>query len=179
MKRCEIDRLTVVKSWKNRGNVYLGWITSYAWLWKVKICTLIIDRDYIRRRYKVRSNEYGRRRKAKVQKTKWAIDLRFKKIYIYENKLKTEKIYIPNEWLLKKKEKEKKEPENVVGKRKKKMKIKQKKNEGQYGHILFFIQWLLSLGLTHVSCIILLKLYWWKYCCSVRHEEERHNSLRK
>ena len=49
--------------------MYLGLITSYAWLWKVKMCTLINDRDYKRRRYTVRSNEYGRRRKAKVQKT--------------------------------------------------------------------------------------------------------------
>ena len=28
LKRCEIDRLTVVKSWKKRGNMYLGLITS-------------------------------------------------------------------------------------------------------------------------------------------------------
>ena len=79
LKRCEIDRLTVVKSWKKRGNMYLGLITSYAWLWKVKMCTLINDRYYVRRRYKVSSNKYGRRRKAKMQNTKWAIDLRFKK----------------------------------------------------------------------------------------------------
>ena len=58
----------MVKSWKKRENMYLGLITSYAWLWKVKMCSLINDRDYQRRRYKVRSNEYGRRRKAKVQK---------------------------------------------------------------------------------------------------------------
>ena len=32
LKRCEINRLTVVKSWKKRGNMYLGLITSYAWL---------------------------------------------------------------------------------------------------------------------------------------------------
>ena len=61
-KKCEIDRLTVVKSWK----MYLGLITSYALSWKVKICTLINDRDYERRRYKVSSNEYGHRMKAKV-----------------------------------------------------------------------------------------------------------------
>ena len=65
LKRCEIDRLTVVKSWKKRGNMYLGLITSYAWLWNVKICALINDRDYVSRRYKVRSNEYERRMKAK------------------------------------------------------------------------------------------------------------------
>ena len=29
------------------------------------MCTLINDRDYMRRRYKVSSNEYGRRMKAK------------------------------------------------------------------------------------------------------------------
>ena len=44
LKRCKIDRLTVVKSWKKRGNMYLGLITSYAWLWKVKMCALINDR---------------------------------------------------------------------------------------------------------------------------------------
>ena len=31
LKRCEIDRLTVVKSWKKQGNMYLGLITSYGW----------------------------------------------------------------------------------------------------------------------------------------------------
>ena len=77
-----------------------------------------------------------------------------------------------------KKKKEKKEPENVVGKRKKNE--KKTKNEGQYEHFLFLFQWLLSLGLTHVfCCIILLKLYCWRFCYSVRHEEERLNSLRK
>ena len=69
LKRCEIDRLTVVKRWKKRGNMYLGLITSYAWLWKVKMCTLINDRDFERRIYKVKSNKYGRRRKAKMQNT--------------------------------------------------------------------------------------------------------------
>ena len=43
LKRCKIDRLTVVKSLKKRGNMNLGLITSYAWLWKVKMCTLIND----------------------------------------------------------------------------------------------------------------------------------------
>ena len=28
--RWEIDRLTVVKSWRKRGNIYLGLIMSYA-----------------------------------------------------------------------------------------------------------------------------------------------------
>ena len=46
--------------------MYLGSITSYAWLWKVKMCTLINDRYYVRKRYKVSSNKYGRRRKAKM-----------------------------------------------------------------------------------------------------------------
>ena len=59
----------------------------------------------------------------------------------------------------------------MVGKRKKN--LKKTKNEGQYEHFLFLFQWLLSLGLTHVfCCIILLKLYGWRFCCSVRHEEE-------
>ena len=43
------------------------------------MCTLINDRYYVRRRYKVSSNKYGRRRNAKMQNTKWAIDLRLKK----------------------------------------------------------------------------------------------------
>ena len=47
--------------------MYLGLITSYAWLWKVKMCTLINDRYYVRRRYKVSSNKYGRRRKQKCK----------------------------------------------------------------------------------------------------------------
>ena len=81
------------------------------------------------------------------------------------------------EKILKKRKKREKEPENVVGKSKKKMK---KKNDGQYEHFLFLFQWLLSLGLTHAfCCIILLKLYCWRFCCSVRHKGERHNSLRK
>ena len=71
LKRCEIDRLTVVKSWKKRGNMYLGLITSYAWLWEVKMCTLINDRDYVRRRYEVSSNEYGRRMTAKDIMSNW------------------------------------------------------------------------------------------------------------
>ena len=63
--------------------------------------------------------------------------------------------------------------------RKKKKKWK-KKNDRQYEHFLFLFQWLLSLGLTHAfCCIILLKLYCWRFCCSVRHKGERHNSLRK
>ena len=75
----------------------------------------------------------------------------------------------------KKKKREKKEPENVVGKKNEK-----KKNDGQYEHFLFLFQWLLSLGLMHAfCCIILLKLYCWRFCCSVRHKGERHNSLRK
>ena len=71
LKRCEIDRLTVVKSWKQTGNMYLGLITSYAWLWKVKMYTLINDRNYVRRIYKVSSNEYGRKKKAKYKMSNW------------------------------------------------------------------------------------------------------------
>ena len=54
--------------------------------------------------------------------------------------------------------------------RKKKKKWKKTKSDGQYEHFSFFFQWLLSLGLTHIfCCIILLKLYCWRFCCSVRH----------
>ena len=48
--------------------MYLGLITSYAWLWKVKMCTLINVRDYERRIYKVSNNEYGRKKKKKRKK---------------------------------------------------------------------------------------------------------------
>ena len=75
-----------------------------------------------------------------------------------------------------KKKKEKEEPENGVEKRKKKK--KKKENQLQYEH--FYFQWLLSLGLMHVfCCIALLKLYDWKFCWLVRHEEERYISLRE
>ena len=80
--------------------------------------------------------------------------------------------------------------EKIKKKKKKKRKKNQKmwsekekkttKNDGQYEHFLFLFQWLLSLGLTHAfCCIILLKLYCWRFCCSVRHKGEQHNSLRK
>ena len=75
-----------------------------------------------------------------------------------ENKLKTEKIYMPNEWRLKKFEKKnKKEPENVVEKRK-----KMEKKWGTIRTLLF--QWLLNLGLMQVFSlycfvkIVLLKI---------------------
>ena len=108
--------------------MYLGLITSYAWLWKVKMCTLINDRYYVRGKYKVSSNKYGRRRKAKMQNTKWAIDLRFKKKKILNLKIREQikdwkNIYAERVTVEKiKKEKRKKrekKTENVVGKRKK------------------------------------------------------------
>ena len=88
-----------------------------------------------------------------------------------------EKIYMPNEWLLKNFFKKEREKNQKMWSEKRK---KKEENEGQYEHFLFLFQWLLSIGLTHVfCCIILLKFYCWRFCCSVRYEEERHNSLRK
>ena len=39
---------------------------------------------------------------------------------------------------------------------KKEKKMKKKENEGQYEHFLLSFQWLLSLGLMHVFCYIVL-----------------------
>ena len=79
----------------------------------------------------------------------------------------------------KKRQKKRKKNQKMWSEKEKQMK-KKKKNDGQYEHFLFLFQWLLSLGLTHAfCCIILLKLYCWRFCCSVRHRGERHNSLRK
>ena len=124
----------------------------------------------------VMSTDIEGRQKCKRHNEQLTWDLKKWKIKKLGNKLKTEKVYMPNEWLLKnffKKEREKRT--RKCGRKKKK-----KENEGQYAHFLFLFQWLWSLGLTHVfCCIILLNLYCWKFCCSVRREEERHSILRK
>ena len=139
MKRCKIDRLTVVKSWKKRGDMYLGLITSYVWLWKVKMCTLINDRYYVRRRYKVSSNNYGRRRKAKMQNTKWAIDLRLKRKKLKNMKIREQikdwkNIHAERVTVEKKKKKKRKKNQKMWSEKEKKMK---KKNDGQYEHFYF------------------------------------------
>ena len=109
--------------------MYLGLITSYAWLWKVKMCTLINVRDYKRRIYKVSDNEYGRKKKGKIQNEQLTWDLKkWNKINKRTNQRLKKKIHAERETVekifKKRKKKEKKEQENVVGKRKKKWKKK-------------------------------------------------------
>ena len=80
----------------------------------------------------------------------------------------------------KKKKKEKEEPENLIEKRKNVG--KKEENEGQYEH---FISMNFELGTDtcfFLSCfffVCVLKLYYWKSCWSLRHEEEWYISLGK
>ena len=100
-----------------------------------------------------------------VKDREWAIDLRVKKnpqktkqIKDWKN-IHAEPMTVEKIWKIKQKKKRKEEPENVVGKRKK---MKKKENKRQFEH--FYFQWLLSLGLMHFFCsIVLSKLYCWKF----------------
>ena len=93
----------------------------------------------------------------------------------------TEKIYMPNEWLLKKfkkkKKKKRKKNQKMWSEKEKKMK---KKNDGQYEHFLFLFQWL-EFGtdacflLYNFVEIVLLKIL----LLSSTWGGGRHNSLRK
>ena len=86
-----------------------------------------------------------------------------------------------NQWLLekifeKKKKKEKRRTRKCGWKKKKK--LKKKENGGQYEYFLFSMTFEFGTDACF-CCIVLLKLYYWKFCWSVQHEEERYISLRK
>ena len=93
-------------------------------------------------------------------------------------------IYMPNQRLLKKfekkfeKKREKKNQKMWLKKEKNGGKTKKNENEGQYEHFLFSMTFEFGTDACF-CCIVLLKLYYWKFCWSVRHEEERYISLGK
>ena len=170
----------VVKSWKKRGNMYLGLITSYAWLWKVKIRTLINDRDGDIKLEVMSTDVEGRQEcKRHNEQLTWDLKKNKKNMKIREQIKDWKNIHAKRVTVEKKFFKErKKEPENVVGKRKKTRKKKITKDNTNTFYSYFSDIWALGRRMFF-CCIIWLKMYSWKFCCSVRHEEERYNSLRK
>ena len=114
-----------------------------------------------------------------VTDREWATDLIAKKNL--KNKLKTENnvhakpVTVGKIFFKIKKKKKKEEPENVVEKRKKlKKKEKMKDNTNTFIFNDFWVwDWCMFF-----FCIVFFKLYYWKFCWSVQHEEERYISLR-